>query len=429
MVNKQIAQHWWILIGMFLGILFGILAVWLGWHQFTLFWIKPWGTVFINLLKLIAIPLILVSLVSGVSNLNDVSKLSRIGFKTLGLYLITTVMAISIGLVVVNLTNPGKLLSPEKSIEFQQKYASRIDQTNVELTNGPLQFVVDLVPENIFKAMTQNTAMLQVIFFAILFGIALVMLPEEKTRVVKNLFDQLNDIVMQMIHIVMLTAPVGAFCLIASVTVEVAGDSLQETISLFSSLGMYTLTVIIGLVFVVFVFYPTLVSLFTSVKYRQFLKGISPAQFLAFSTSSSAATLPMTMQCCEENLGVKKEIASFVLPLGATVNMDGTSLYQAVATIFLAQIYGIDLGFTAQLTIILTATLASIGSAAVPGAGMIMLVIVLQSVGVPLEGIALIFAVDRPLDMLRTVVNITGDAVVACIVQKSENGRGVIYNE
>jgi len=416
----KVAQHWWILIGIFLGILYGVLAVWLGWFSFTIFWIKPWGTIFINLLKLIAIPLILVSLISGVSNLNDISKLSRIGFKTLGIYLITTMMAISIGLIVVNFTKPGKFLSPEKSFEFQQKYADKLGQTDSETARGPLQFVIDLVPENIFKAMTQNTAMLQVIFFAILFGIALVMLPDEKTRTVKILFDQLNDIVMQMIHIVMLTAPIGAFCLIASVTVEVAGDNLKETISLFSSLGMYALTVIIGLIFIVFVVYPLIIHALTAISFKQFLKGISPAQFLAFSTSSSAATLPMTMQCCEDNLGVNKEISSFVLPLGATVNMDGTSLYQAVATIFLAQIYGLDLGFTAQLTIILTATLASIGSAAVPGAGMVMLVIVLQSVGVPIEGIALIFAVDRPLDMMRTVVNITGDAMVACVVQKSE---------
>ncbi len=420
---KKIAFHWLILFGMLAGVLFGVLAVAAGWNDFVIDWVKPWGTVFINLLKLIAIPLILVSLVSGVSNLKDVTQLSRIGLKTLSIYLITTMLAISIGLIAVNISRPGKLMSAEKSLEFREKYTSHTVVNPNHLEQGPLQFVVDLVPENIVGAMSRNTNMLQVIFFAILFGVALVMLPESKTSSVKRLFDQLNEIVMQMIHLIMRTAPIGAFCLIASITVEVAGDDLGETISLFSALGMYALTVVVGLLFVVGLLYPLIISLLTKISFGSFIKGMSPAQLLAFSTSSSAATLPMTMQCCEENLGIKKEISSFALPLGATVNMDGTSLYQAVATVFLAQIYGIDLGFSDQLVIILTATLASIGSAAVPGAGMIMLVIVLQSVGVPTEGIALIFAVDRPLDMLRTVVNITGDAVVACIIQRTEESR------
>lgn len=422
MIKTKIPLHWLILIGMAAGILFGLLAVVADWHQFTTDWIKPWGTIFIRLLKLIAVPLIIVSLINGISNLNDVSKLSRIGLKTIGLYLLTTVIAISVGLAVVNIIQPGKLLPEEKSQEFQQKYAASAAQTDLnEVDSGPLQFIIDVVPDNIFRATTENTSMLQVIFFAIIFGISMILIPAEKTRPVKAFFESMNEIVLQMIHLIMWIAPYGVFALIASITVEVAGDNIADTAALFGSLGLYALSVILGLLFLVFVVYPILISLLTVIGFKQFIKGLAPAQLLAFSTSSSAATLPMTMQCCEENLGVKKEVSSFVLPLGATINMDGTSLYQAVAAVFLAQIYGMDLSLMQQLTIILTATMASIGSAAVPGAGMIMLVIVLGAVGIPTEGIALIFAVDRPLDMLRTVVNITGDSSIACAVAHTEN--------
>ena len=404
------------------GVVFGLVAVLAGWHAFTIDWIKPWGTIFIRLLKLIAVPLIIVSLINGISNLNDVSKLSRIGLKTISLYLVTTVIAITIGLLVVNLTRPGKVLPAEKALEFQQRYAANVQNTpDTSAEEGPLQFVIDVVPDNVFRAMTENTAMLQVIFFSVLFGIAMILIPQEKTRPVKLFIESLNEIVLQMIHLIMKIAPYGVFALIAAITVEVAGDQIADTAALFGSLGLYALTVIIGLLLMVFVIYPLIISSLTIIGFKQFIKGLAPAQLLAFSTSSSAATLPVTMECCEENLGVKKEVSSFVLPLGATINMDGTSLYQAVAAVFLAQIYGMDLSLGQQLTIILTATLASIGSAAVPGAGMIMLVIVLGSVGIPTEGIALIFAVDRPLDMLRTVVNITGDSTIACAVAHTEN--------
>lgn len=421
--KKRIALHWKILIGMLAGVIFGLLAVNFGWNEFTGNWIKPWGIIFINLLKLIAIPLIIASLISGVSGLNDVSRLSRMGLKTISLYIVTTVIAISTGLLVVNLTNPGKFLPHEKAMEFQQKFASNLDQQAVgkSAANGPLQFVVDLVPDNIFAALTNNGSMLQVIFFSLLFGVAIIMLPESKTKPIKDFFEALNEVVMKMIHMVMSVAPIGVFSLIAALLVDVAGNNPTDTLALFSSLGMYALTVMIGLLLIVFVIYPFIIRTFTSLRFKDFLKGMAPAQLLAFSTSSSAATLPMTMECCEDNLGVKKEISSFVLPLGATINMDGTSLYQAVAAVFIAQIYGMDLDFMQQMTIILTATLASIGSAAVPGAGMIMLVIVLTSVGIPTEGIALVFAVDRPLDMMRTVVNVTGDATISCIIAHQEN--------
>ncbi|MBW7847250.1 MAG: dicarboxylate/amino acid:cation symporter [Bacteroidales bacterium] len=411
----RLPLHWLILAGLAFGIVFGLIAVLAGWNEFTNQWISPFGTIFIRLLKLIAIPLIIVSLINGVSGLNDISRLTRIGLRTIVLYLFTTVMAVSFGLVAVNLLQPGHYLSDEKSAEFRAKFAAEMIE-KPETQNGPLQFLVDIVPENIIQSMSANTNMLQVIFFSLLFGVAMVMLPNSRVTPVKQLIEALNDIVMKIVDIIMMAAPFGVFALIASITTQLAGDNIRDTLQIFGTLGMYALTVIIGLVFIILVFYPLLLKIFTQKGPFGFFKGIAPAQLLAFSTSSSAATLPVTMECCEQNLGIRKEISSFVLPLGATVNMDGTSLYQAVAAVFLAQIYGMDLTISQQLTIILTATLASIGSAAVPGAGIIMLVIVLNSVGVPTEGIALIFAVDRPLDMLRTVVNITGDCTVASIV-------------
>lgn len=418
-MKKSLPLYVLILIGLAAGILFGVIAVHFGWHQFTSNWIKPWGTIFINLLKLIAVPLIIVSLISGIAGLDDVSRLSRIGLKTISLYLLTTVLAVTVGLIVVNIIKPGNFLSAEKSAEFRAQYVA--SQTVIEESeHGPLQFIVDIVPDNIFDALTDNTRMLQIIFFSLLFGISIVLTNSDKTKQLRAFFDSLNEVVLRMIHIIMYIAPVGVFALIAGITTDIAGDNPGDTWALFGSLGMYALTVIIGLLLLIFVLYPTAISLLTKLNFKQFIRGMAPAQLLAFSTSSSAATLPMTMQCCEENLGVKKEVASFVLPLGATINMDGTSLYQAVAAVFIAQIYGMDLTMVQQLTIVLTATLASIGSAAVPGAGMIMLIIVLTSVGIPTEGVALIFAVDRPLDMLRTVVNITGDSVIACAVNASE---------
>lgn len=417
----RIPLHWLILTGMAAGMLFGVVAVNLGWHEFTKDWISPWGTIFINLLKLIAIPLIIVSLINGISGLNDVSRLSRIGLKTVGMYLLTTVIAVSTGLVVVNITNPGTYLSAEKSAEFRENYTGNAVQNLSQPEAGPLQFVIDIVPDNLFKAMTSNASMLQVIFFSLLFGVAVILIPPQKTLIVRNLFESLNEIVMQMIHLIMKMAPLGVFALMAGLTTQLAGTNPADTLQIFGTLGIYALTVVIGLFVVIFGIYPVFIRIFARLPVKKFFKGIAPAQLLAFSTSSSAATLPVTMECCEENLGLRKEVTGFVLPLGATVNMDGTSLYQAVAAVFLAQIYGMDLTFGQQLTIILTATLASIGSAAVPGAGMIMLVIVLNSVGVPTEGIALIFAVDRPLDMLRTVVNVTGDTVVASIINRTES--------
>ena len=416
---KNLALHWKIIIGMILGVAYGLIANQMGWVSFTNDWIKPWGTIFVNLLKLIAVPLVFASLIKGVASLSDISRLSRIGGKTIAFYLASTVIAVTIGLFLVNSVQPGNTFSEEKRMELKETYASKVGAKIDAATNvkeeGPLQFVVDMVPSNFMAASSNNRNMLQVIFFAILFGIAMVMLPKDKTTYVKGFFDGVNDIILQIVDIIMLMAPYGVFALLGGLVVDFGGSA-----DLFIALGMYSITVIIGLLMTILVIYPIILKSFTKVKYLDFFKAISPAQMLAFSTSSSAATLPVTMERCEEHLGVSEEVSSFVLPLGATINMDGTSLYQAVAAVFIAQAFGYDLDLAAQLTIVLTATLASIGAAAVPGAGMVMLVIVLSAIGIDPEGIALIFAVDRILDMMRTVVNVTGDATVATVVASTE---------
>lgn len=416
---KRLALHWQIIIGMILGVFFGILAYHFSLNNFTNDWIKPFGVIFVNLLKLIAVPLVFASLIKGVASLSDISRLSKIGSRSIMLYLFSTILSVSLGLGLVNLVGPGNSFSNDKKIELREKYSSKADlKINDALlveSSGPLQFLVDVVPTNIFESASKNKNMLQIIFFAILFGISIIMLPKEKTVYVRGFFDGINDIILHIVDLIMRMAPYGVFALLASLVVDFGAG-----VDLFIALGYYSLTVICGLLLMIFVFYPILLRTFTNIKYLDFFKAISPAQMLAFSTSSSAATLPVTMDRCENNLGISKEVSSFVLPLGATINMDGTSLYQAVAAVFIAQAFGYDLDLSSQLTIVLTATLASIGAAAVPGAGMVMLVIVLSSVGIDPEGIALIFAVDRILDMLRTVVNVTGDATVATIVASSD---------
>jgi len=408
---------------MALGVLFGFIAVNTGLSDFTKKWIMPWGTIFLNLLKMIAVPLIVASLIKGISDLKDISKLSKIGGRTIGIYILTTLTAVIIGLLLVNIIQPGNGIADSTRANLLEGYAadatSKIEMANETETfkEAPLKFIVDMVPANIVGAATSNRNMLQVIFFAIFFGIAMILVPEEKVRTIKSFFDGLNDIVLKMVDLVILMAPFGVFALMAGLVVN------SPSADIFLALGKYALTLILALAVMIAV-YATLVSVFTGRSPGFFFRGISPAQLLAFSTSSSAATLPVTMERTEEHLGVEKEVVSFVLPIGATVNMDGTSAYQAVAAVFIAQVFGLDLTLVDQLTIVFTATLASIGSAAVPSAGIIMLVIVLESIGVPASGIALIFAVDRPLDMCRTVVNVTGDATVAMLVAKSVDKLG-----
>jgi Na+/H+-dicarboxylate symporter len=413
---KKLPLHWKILLGMLFGVLFGLLFSQFEWGRaLVVDWIKPFGTIFINVLKLIAVPLILASLIKGVSDLKDITQLSSMGGRTIGLYLFTTLTAVTIGLSIVNVIKPGNTISDETRTELLSAYASdaaaKQSVAAAQKEAGPLQALVDLVPSNIFAAMQDNGNMLQVIFFAIFFGIGIVLIPQKKSQAVKDFFDALNEVILKLIDLIMIAAPYGVFALLAALVAE------APSADLFKALGLYAITVLLGLLCMI-LFYLLLVRLVTGKKIGFFLKGISPAQLLAFSTSSSAATLPVTMERVHEHLGVEEDVSSFVLPIGATINMDGTSLYQAVAAVFIAQAFGMDLSLGAQLGIIATATLASIGSAAVPGAGMVMLVIVLAQAGIPEAGLALIFAVDRPLDMCRTAVNVTGDASVSMMVAK-----------
>ena len=422
---KSLALHWKILIGMLLGLIFGFLMLQIeGGSGFTKAWIKPLGTIFVKLLKLIAVPLILASLIKGISDLKDISKFASIGVKTIIIYVITTIIAISIGLTLVNVFNPGDGVSDATISKLTETYATnssvqgKIAEANRQQQSGPLDFVVDMIPENAFSALSNNKLMLQVIFLAIFLGISLLLIGEKRAKPLKDVFDSLNDVVLKMVDLIMLTAPYAVFALLANVVVSSGDPELLYALLFYAS-------VVVGGLLLMVCFYLIVVAIVVKKNPFWFLKQISPAQLLAFSTSSSAATLPVTMERVEEHVGVDKEVSSFVLPVGATINMDGTSLYQAVAAVFIAQALNFDLTFTDQLMIVLTALLASIGSAAVPGAGMVMLVIVLESIGFPADklaiGLALIFAVDRPLDMCRTVINVTGDATVSTVIAKLED--------
>ncbi|PIE86856.1 MAG: dicarboxylate/amino acid:cation symporter [Bacteroidetes bacterium] len=463
---KKMALHWKILIAMALGVVWAFMSGKFGWNDFTEDWIDPFGTIFINSLKFIAVPLVLFSIITGVAGMGDPSKLGRMGGKTLGLYLITTVFSISMGLLLVNLFSPGVQHDEETRLKNRLQYELWAEESGVEVKDGrhelatatpeqiknanselaalkdskeykkaeekrekaneakkgdgPLQPLVDMVPENLVISLSDGRFMLQVIFFALFFGISLAFLPKEKTKMVHSFFDGMNEVFVKMVHIIMRAAPFFVFCLMAGVLAKSA-DSLDELISIFTKLLGYSLVVIFGLSVMLFGFYPLFMRIFgVKISYRKFFQGMSPAQFLAFSTSSSAATLPVTIECVNENLGVPEESTDFVLPIGATVNMDGTSLYQAVAVIFLAQFFDVDLSIAQQLGIVVTATLASIGAAAVPGAGLIMLMIVLESVGLNPMWVAIVLPMDRILDMCRTVINVTSDASVSAIIAKSE---------
>lgn len=419
------ALHWKIVIGMAAGLLFGFSMTFFSWgNDFVTNWILPAGTIFVRLLKLIAVPLILASLIKGISDLKDIAKFKDMGLKTFGLYMMTTLVAIFIGLTLVNVFVPGNGISPETVEKLTATYAndsgvtSKIATATAQQEAGPLQFVIDMVPDNVFFALSDNGLMLQVIFFAIFFAISMLLIGEERAQPIKKFFDTLNDVILKMVDLIMLSAPYAVFALLSSVVVSSNNPELLIALMKYSGL------LVLGL-FMMIVFYMILIKFVVKKDPFWFITQISPAQLLAFSTSSSAATLPVTMERLEEHVGVDQEVSSFVLPVGATINMDGTSVYQAIAAVFISQALGFELTLGNQLTIILTALLASIGAAAVPGAGMVMLVIVLESVGFPADklaiGLALIFAVDRPLDMCRTVVNVTGDATVATIIAKKLN--------
>lgn len=450
-----------ILIGLALGIVWSFVSSWLGWNAFTIAWIDPFGVIFIRLLKFIAVPLVLFTVVTGIANLGDIGVLGRLGFKTLAIYLLTTILAVCIGLGVANLLKPGTYMQDEQRIKNRLHYEMWAESEGIEIKDGkrlisdssyahlrpaevtedeatsvkeklaiakkskqegPLQFLVDMVPENIVLSVSNNGLMLQVIFFALFFGITLLFVPAQTAAPILSFFNSFSEVFLKMVDLIMKAAPFFVFALMAGVIARMA-DTPSQVFEIFKGLGSYSAAVILGLTMVAFGVYPLLIRFFVrKLDFISFLKGISPAQMLAFSTSSSAATLPVTMECVE-NLGISRKVSGFVLPIGATVNMDGTSLYQAVAVVFLAQLHMIDLTFGQQMTIVLTATLASIGSAAVPSAGLVMLMIVLISVGLNPAWIAIIFPVDRLLDMCRTVVNVTGDAAVSAIVAETEESE------
>ncbi len=422
-----------ILAGMVLGILLGVVAIQGGFVDGINRWVRPFGEIFMRLLKFIAIPLVMVSLVKGVGSLSDIASLSRIGLRTIGIYVCTTVLAVVVGLALVEAIGPGRMVGPESVAALQAgaqgtatgAIAQRSAQTAQAVADTPpLQFLVDLFPENLVGAMANNGGMLQIIVIAVLVGVAVLLVGREKTEPFMRWIDSLDAVVLKLIDIVMRYAPIGVLALMAGMMADTAGN-----FDLLGALGLYVLTVVVGLLAMIFVFYPLLLHFFAKVPVRKFLKTMSPVQLLAFTTSSSAATLPLNMETVERRLGVSQRVTSFVLPMGMTVNMDGTSLYQAVAAVFIAQVLGVDLSAGQLLTIVATTTLSSIGTPGVPGGAVVILMMVLSSVGLPAEGLALILGLDRPLDMLRTVVNVTGDATVASIVDahtepESKNAPG-----
>jgi proton glutamate symport protein len=404
-----------VLIGLLAGVLFGVLAGQLGFSDFVFSYIKPIGLAFIKLISMVVIPLVFASLLVGTSSLNDIRKLGRIGAKTMAYYLCTTVIAICIGLLLANTLRPGAGLSEQTRTKLiQSRGEESVAPFDTALKKPTItDILLNIIPTNPIRAFVEGR-MLQIIFLALMTGICLGLIPSERSRPVIDFFEGVNDVIIKMVHIIMTLAPYGVFALISAVVADFGMDVLFVLIK-------YSLVVIAGLVLHVAIVYSLAIKIFSKQKVRTFFRGIRPAQLIAFSSASSSATLPVTMECAEKNLSVPGQIASFALPLGATINMDGTALYQGVSTVFIAQVYGMNLTGMEQLTIVLTAVLASIGTAGTPAAGVITLAIVLKSIGVPLEGIALIMGVERILDMCRSVVNVTGDACCAVVVASSES--------
>ncbi len=414
--------HWKIVIGMVAGIMWGILSLISDWPiEFTTFYIEPFGKIFTNLLKMIAVPLVVTSLIVGISNLKDIKRLSRLGSKTILFYTATTLISITIGLLVVNIVQPGKNLPIEIKNELLQNYGEEsgkhLEEAKKVQHEGPLKPLVDMFPSNIWSAASDNSKMLQIVFFAVIVGIAMVSIDRVHAKPVTAFFESFNHILLKIVEYIMAYAPYGVFALIGTLVVQ------MHSVDLLFELGKYALTVLSGLLVMIVIIYPLILNFFANINVFDFFKGINPAQLMAFSTSSSSATLPVTMKNVEKNLKVPEEISSFVLPVGSTINMDGTSLYQAVAAVFIANTFGMDLTLAQQLGILLTALLASVGAAGVPGAGIVMLAVVLEAEGIPPEGIALILAIDRILDMCRTVINVTGDAMVATVLGKPKSNK------
>ena len=411
-----------ILIGMVVGVVVGFIAIGLGGEQIVNDWIRPLGKLFIKALVLIAVPLVFVTLMKGIIDLKDTSSLSRLGGRTVAIYLATTVFAVLVGMGLALLIRPGEMVDSNIISELTSENSSKalsIQAMQADTADsGPLRFLDDIVPSNIFQSLSDNGKMLQIIFFAILFGIAVLSVPYEKKLPLVNLIDSLNEAIMRIVGYVIACAPAGVAALMAGLVVDFKGDA-----SVFAALGVYAGNVVEGMLFMLLVFYPLIARLFVGVRYGFFVKSLYPLQMFAFTTSSSAASLPFTFATTQGKLGVSREVSSFVLPIGTTINMDGTSCYQTIATLFIAQALGIDLTVTQLLTIIAMTTLSSIGTPAIPGGSYVILAMVLTSVGIPAESLALIIGIDRPLDMLRTSVNVTGDVAVSVIMDKQNKNR------
>jgi Na+/H+-dicarboxylate symporter len=410
-----------ITIALVVGAVVGLLANLFGIDPLTrlLVAIEPVGTGWIRLITMVVVPLVFASLVVGTASLGDITKLGRIGGKTVVYYLGTTAIAVSIGLLLSNLVEPGSRIDPVALEGLRSTYMAE-GASRVELAREAprlIDILLGMIPKNPIEALAAGD-MLPIIFFAIFFGAAISALPDERRTHVVGFFDGVNEAAMVMIHWIMKLAPYAVFALIGAVVARFGLDVLR-------SLLVYSLVVIAGLLLHVAITYTAALRLLARRSPLEFFGKVREAQLIAFSTSSSNATLPVSMEVAEERLGVEKEVSSFVLPLGATINMDGTALYQAVATMFIAQVLVGEISFTAQFGIVLTATLASIGAAGVPSAGIIILVVVLEQAlagtGVdPAAGIALVLGVDRILDMCRTAVNVTGDLTAAVVIDRSE---------
>ncbi|MDR0794714.1 MAG: dicarboxylate/amino acid:cation symporter [Tannerella sp.] len=411
--RKKFPIYLQILAGMCIGIVGGIVALNVNGQQVVTDWVKPWGQLFIRMLQLVAVPLVFVSLVKGIIGMNDISKFSKMGLKTVGLYIITTIFAILVGVLLVTVVKPGRFFDAGQAVLIAETVSQSAISTNANQT-GPLHFLNEIVPNNIFSAISDNSKMLQIIFFALLLGIAALCVEKEKIKPVLALFDSLNEIILKMIDFIIKSAPYGVMALMAGLVVDSSGNA-----SLFSALTIYAITVVVGLLFFIVIFYPFIIHFFTRIPVKRFMKEAYPLQLLAFSTSSSSSILPVTMNVAKK-LGINDETCSFVMPTGATLNMDGTSCFQAISIIFIAQVLGLELTMAQMITIIIMTTISSLGTPGIPGGSYVVMTMVLTSVGIPPQGLALILGIDRPLDMLRTSVNVTGDIIVAALVEPKE---------
>ena len=415
MKSPRLQLYTKVLIGLLCGVVLGSLANHWGFAGFVFTYVKPFGTLFIRLIGMVVVPLVFASLVVGTASLDDVRKLGRIGAKTLVFYTCTTMLAICIGLLLANTIFPGIGLPEDTKARLEQQGQDEMSARSATFEKKPglKDVLLDIVPRNPFAAFIDGK-MLQIIFFALLFGVCLTLIPARQSQPVTSFFEGINEVMIQIVHLVMRIAPYGVFALISAVIADFGSSVLLILLK-------YAMTVVVGLILHVVIVYSLAIWALSKSRIADFFKGIRPAQLIAFSSSSSSATLPVTIECTEKNLGVSKQISSFILPLGATINMDGTALYQGVSAVFIAQVYGMDLTIVQQLTIVLTATLASVGTSGTPGAAIVTLAIVLKSIGIPMEGIGLIIGVERLLDMCRSVVNITGDACCAVVVASTED--------